>query len=612
MLEKIWRPMLAASFLCVLAVPVEAQNHIGHGIAMHGDMKYGPDARHFEYVNPDAPKGGAMRIAVIGTFDTLNPYIIKGSPAPGGGVETLMTQSQDEAFTEYGLLAESVETPPDRSWVAFTLRKEARWHDGKPVTVEDVIFSLDILKTKGRPAYRLYYADVVKAEKTGERTVKFSFRGNENRELPLILGQLPVLPKHYWESRDFDQTTLEPPLGSGPYKVTSVDSGRSLELELVDNYWGKDLWLNRGRNNFKTIRYEYFRDDTVALEAFKAGQVDFRRENVARNWATAYDVPAVRNGLIKKDTIPHQLPTGMQAFVLNTRKELFQDRRVRQALVHMFDFEWTNKNLFYGFYKRSSSYFSNSELGSSGLPSKEELAILEKFRGRIPDDVFTREFKLPVTDGSGNNREGIREAIRLLKEAGYEIRDRKMVNLKSGQQLAFEILLDNPSFERIALPFKEWLDKIGIAASVRTVDAAQYRRRMDNFDFDVTVDGFGQSQSPGNEQRFFWGSEAATSPGSENTIGIKDKAIDELIELVISAPDRQSLVTRTRALDRVLLSHWYVIPNWHLPAAWVAYWDRYSRPTMVAKYGPLAVDTWWFDPAKDAALSSRRAKGEDK
>jgi len=612
MLEKIWRPMLAASFLCALALPVQAQNYIGHGIAMHGDIKYGAGTKHFDYVNPNAPKGGALRIAVIGTFDTLNPYIIKGSPAPAGGVETLMTQSQDEAFTEYGLLAESVETPPDRSWVAFTLRKEARWHDGKPVTVEDVIFSLDILKTKGRPAYRLYYADVVKAEKTGERTVKFSFRGNENRELPLILGQLPVLPKHYWESRDFDQTTLEPPLGSGPYKVSSVDSGRSLEMQLVDDYWGKDLWLNRGRNNFKTIRYEYFRDDTVALEAFKAGQVDFRRENVARNWATAYDVPAVRNGLIKKDAIPHQLPTGMQAFVLNTRKELFQDRRVRQALVHMFDFEWTNKNLFYGFYKRSSSYFSNSELGSSGLPSKEELAILEKFRGRIPDDVFTREFKLPVTDGSGNNREGIREAIRLLKEAGYEIRDRKMVNVKSGQQLAFEILLDNPTFERIALPFKEWLDKIGIAASVRTVDAAQYRRRMDNFDFDVTVDGFGQSQSPGNEQRFYWGTEAASSPGSENTIGVKDKAIDELIELVISAPDRQSLVTRTRALDRVLLSHWYVIPNWHLPAAWVAYWDRYSRPTTVAKYGPLATDTWWFDPAKDAALSSRRAKGEDK
>jgi len=612
MLEKIWRPMLAASFLCTAALPVQAQNYVGHGIAMHGDMKYGPDARHFEYVNPDAPKGGALRIAVIGTFDTLNPYIIKGSPAPAGGVETLMTQSQDEAFTEYGLLAESVETPPDRSWVAFTLRKEARWHDGKPVTVEDVIFSLDILKTKGRPSYRLYYADVVKAEKTGERTVKFSFRSNENRELPLILGQLPVLPKHYWESRDFDQTTLEPPLGSGPYKVASVDSGRSLELQLVDDYWGKDLWLNRGRNNFKTLRYEYFRDDTVALEAFKAGQVDFRRENVARNWATAYDVPAVRNGLIKRDEIQHQLPTGMQAFVLNNRKELFQDRRVRQALVHMFDFEWTNKNLFYGYYKRSSSYFSNSELGSSGLPSKEELAILDKFRGRVPDDAFTKEFKLPVTDGTGNNREGIREAIRLLKEAGYEIRDRKMVNLKSGQQLAFEILLDNPTFERIALPFKEWLDKIGIAASVRTVDAAQYRRRMDNFDFDVTVDGFGQSQSPGNEQRFYWGTEAASSPGSDNTIGVKDKAIDELIELVISAPDRQSLVTRTRALDRVLLSHWYVIPNWHLPAAWVAYWDRYSRPKTVAKYGPLAIDTWWFDAAKDAALSSRRAKGEDK
>ncbi len=492
------------------------------------------------------------------------------------------------------MLAESVETPPDRSWVVFTLRPQARWQDGKPVTADDVVFSFNILKEKGRPIYRLYYASVVKAEKLGDLKVKFSFNTNQNRELPLIIGELPILPKHYWETHDFDKTTLEPPLTSGPYKVAKFDSPRSITLERDPNYWGKDLWVNRGRSNFQTLRYEYFRDDSVMFEAFKAGQLDIRVENVARNWATGYDIASVRNGLIQKKAIPNALDNGMQAWVFNLRPghgDKFQDRRVRMALNYLFDFEWTNKNLFYGFYKRSLSYFSNSELASSGLPTGEELKILEKYRGKIADEVFTTPFTLPVTDGSGDNREGLR---------------------KTGQVMAFEILLDQPIYERSTLPFAQQLQRLGIDARVRTVDAAQYQRRSDSFDYDMTLTGFGQSESPGNEQRDLWSSGAADQDGSGNAIGIKNPVIDELVELVIAAPDRPSLVARSHALDRVLLWNYYGIPNWYLPATWVAYWDRYGLPAVSPKYSRLAIDTWWFDAAKDAALKDRKASGADK
>ena len=594
--------------------PSAPGNYISHGIAMHGDMKYPPGTKHFDYVNPNAPKGGEIRLGARGTYDSFNPYIIKGNPA-GVGAETLLTKSDDEPFTEYGLLAESIETPPDRSWVIFTLRPEARWQDGKPITADDVVFSFNILKEKGRPLYRLYYASVSKAEKLDERKVKFTFTGNENRELPLIIGQLAILPKHYWETREFDKTTLEPPLTSGPYKIAKFDSPRSITLELDPNYWGKDLWVNRGRNNFQTQRLEYFRDDTVMFEAFKAGQLDLRRENVSRNWATGYDFAAVRNGLVKKDEIPHSLTDGMQAYIFNLRKDkLFGDRRVRMAFNYLFDFEWTNKNLFYGKYTRANNYFNNSDLASSGLPTGEELKILEKYRGKIPDEVFTKPFKLPVTDGSGENREGLREALRLFKEAGWEIdkNTKKLTNAKTGQVMAFEILLQEPIYERTTLPFVKQLQRVGIDVRARTVDAAQYRRRTDAFDFDIVIDKFGQSESPGNEQRDMWSSGAADQPGSGNSIGIKDPVIDELVELVISAPDRASLVARTHALDRVLLWNYYGISNWYLPQVWVAYWDRYSRPPNAPKYDPAAIDTWWYDAAKDAALKDRKVKGEDK
>src|SRR5262245_1408847 len=533
----------------------------GPGISMHGDLKYPPGFTHFQYVNPDAPKYGSVKLAAIGTFDTLNPFVLKGVPATGlGGVfDTLTVASEDEPFSQYGLVAESIEMPQDRSWVAFTLRPQARFHDGSPITVEDVIWTFDALKAKGRPFYRSYYAQVVKAEKVGDRKVRFTFGPGDNRELPLIVGQLPVLSRTYWAQRDFEKTTLEPPLGSGAYRVESLDPGRSITYRRVKDYRAAKLPVNVGRHNFDSIRYDYYRDTTVAIEALKAGEYDFRLENVAKNWATAYNIPAVTRGLLKKEEIANEVPTGMQGFVLNTRRPLFQDARVRRALAYAFDFEWSNKNLFYGAYTRTKSYFSNSELASSGLPTPEELKILEPLRGKVPDEVFTKEYQPPSTDGSGNIREGAREALRLLAEAGWTVKGQRLVNAR-GEPMQFEILLDDPTWERIALPFAKNLERLGITARVRVVDAAQFEKRQDDFDFDVIVGLWPQSLSPGNEQREFWGSQAADARGSRNLAGIKDPAVDRLIELLIQAPDRPSLVARTRALDRVLLWGAYVIP----------------------------------------------------
>ena len=576
-----------------------------HAIAMHGEPKYGPDFQNFDYANPNAPKGGDVKLVAIGSFDNLNPFILKGISAAGLGAttETLLTGSGDEAFTQYGLLAESLEVPDDRSWVIFTIRKEARWHDGKPVTPEDVVFSLETLKAKGHPFYRSYYKSIAKAEKIGARRVKFTFDDGENRELPLIAGQIPILPKHYWESREFDKTTLDAPLGSGPYRVKEVDPGRSITYERVADYWGENVPANRGLNNFDTIRYDYYRDTTVSLEAFKSGAYDFRQEFTSKDWATAYQIDAVKNGLIVKEEISHERPQGMQAFVYNIRKPLFQDARVRRALAYAFDFEWSNKNLFYGLYKRTASYFANSELASSGLPEGEELAILEKYRGRIPDEVFTTPYTLPVTDGMGNIRPQLRAAFKLLKEAGWTIKSGKLTNAK-GEVFAFELLLNQPVWERIALPLKENLARLGIDMRVRTVDTAQYQKRMENFEYDMVVDVFGQSLSPGNEQRDYWTTTTADVRGSRNTIGLKDPVVDELVDLLIAAPSRQSLIARTRALDRVLLWGHYVIPNWHANTFRVAHWNRFSRPAINPKYD-LCFTCWWVDANKDAALKTR-------
>ncbi|MDJ0951357.1 MAG: extracellular solute-binding protein [Alphaproteobacteria bacterium] len=577
-----------------------------HGIAMHGEPKYGPDFKHFDYVTPDAQKGGTVRFFGGRTFDTLNRFIIKGVPAAGGVYDTLMTSSADEAFTMYGLIAETIEWPEDRSWVIFNLNPKARFHDGSEITADDVIFSLEILRTKGRPFYRFYYENVAKSEKLGPRRVKFTFTEGDNRELPLILGQLPVLSKAYWADKNFEETTLEPPLGNGPYKVKSVDPPRSITYERVKDYWAADLPVNVGQDNFDELVFTYYRDDTVALEAFKAGKYDIRRENNSKLWATLYEGGPFARALIKKEEIKHELPTGMQGFVFNLRREVFQDPKVRQALAYAFDFEWSNKTLFYGQYARTRSYFSNSELASSGLPSAEELEILEKYRGRIPDEVFTTEYQPPSSDGSGNIRNNLRAAFRLLKQSGWTVKDGKLTNDKTGKVMEFEILLVSPAFERIVLPFSENLKRLGVTVRVRTVDTAQYQNRVRDFDFDMVVSSRGQSLSPGNEQRDFWLSDKADVPGSRNLAGIKDPVVDELVELLITAPDRKSLITRTRALDRVLLWGHYVIPHWHIQSHRLAWWDKFGRPKVVAKYGG-GTEGWWVDPQKEGELADRRA-----
>ena len=577
-----------------------------HGMSLFGSLKYPADFRHYDYVDPKAPKGGEVRQAAIGTFDSLNQFIIKGSPAASLGLiyDTLMDDARDEPASEYGRLAESVEVPDDLSWVAFTLSEEARWHDGQPITPADVIFTFELLKKKGTPGFRYYYANVMKPEATGPRTVKFSFTGPKNRELPQIVGQMTVLPKHYWEGRDFEATTLEPPLGSGPYRIDGFEAGRWIRYARVEDYWARDLPTMKGRYNFDSYRIDYYREDQIALESFKARGFDFRMENNSKLWATSYRFPAVEDGRVVTELLDHELPSGMQGFVFNLRRAKFRSPQLRRALAHAFDFEWSNRTLFYGQYTRSTSYFSNSDLAATGLPSEAELALLEPLRGRIPDEVFTETYAPPKSDGSGNIRAQLRQATRLLKSAGFEIRDGKLIEPTSGKPFTMEILLGSPAFQRVVAPMVENLRRLGVEASIRVVDSAQYRRRLDTFDFDMIVSTFGQSLSPGNEQRNYWGSASADRKGSFNYIGIKDPAIDELIDHVIFAEDRATLIAACRALDRVLLWGHYVIPNWHIRSFRVAYWNRFARPAIRPKYGLGFFDTWWIDPAKEAAMQA--------
>lgn len=582
--------LLLAGVFCLPLTLSAAQ----HGISLHGDLKYAEDFTHFDYVNPDAPKGGSVRLSALGTFDNLNPFILRGtSPAGMSDVfDSLTVQSADEPFSEYGLIAETITVADDASWVRFDLRPEARFHDGEPITVEDVIWTFDTLKSDGHPQFRIYYSEVERAEKVGERAVKFHFAGTENMELPLIIGQMPVLPKHDWEERDFSRTTTEPPLGSGPYRVSRVDSGRAIVYERVDDYWGRDLPVNRGRFNFDQLRFDYYRDATVAVEAFKAGEYDLRQENIARNWATQYDIAAVRDGRIIMEEIDHEIPTGMQAFFFNTRKSKFADPRVRKALGYAFDFEWTNRTLFNESYARTSSYFSNSELAAEGLPEGRELEILEDYRDQLDEAIFTTVFQPPTTEGRGGMRTNLRRALELLREAGWEIGDNGLTHTESGEVMEITVLLDNPSFERVTLPFTNNLERLGVQARVRTVDSSQYQNRMDEFDFDMTVQQIGQSMSPGNEQRNYWSCAAAETSGSRNYAGICDETVDSLIDRVVYAPDRDELVAATRALDRVLLHGHYVIPHWYLRSFRLVYWDKFERPEISPDFS-LGFDTWW-------------------
>ncbi len=604
------------------AGPVQAQAATAepvwrHALSLFGDVKYPEGFKRFDYVNPDAPKGGIARQILIGTFDNFNIAVagVKGSLASAVGLvyEQLLTSSLDEVSAEYGALAEAVSHPEDFSSVTYRLRAEAKWHDGKPVTADDVIFSLDSFK-KHHPQYSAYYRHVIKAEKNGDREIKFTFDGPGNRELPQIVGQLTILPKHWWEGtdsegrkRDISATTLEKPMGSGPYRIKEFVAGRSITAERVKDHWGRDLGVNIGRNNFDELRYEYFRDSIVAIEAFKADQVDWRTENSAKNWATAYDFPAVADKRVLLEEFPNRSSGIMQAFAMNLRRDKFRDPRVRRALNFAFDFEEMNKQIFFGQYKRISSYFDGAEeLASSGLPQGRELEILEAVRSDVPAEVFTTAYSNPVGGNPEAVRGNLREALRLLKEAGYEVRDRKLVDGKTGAPFTIELLGADPSFERVMLFFKPSLERLGIDVSVRTIDPAQYENRLRSWDFDIVVASWPESLSPGNEQREFWGSQAAEMAGSRNIIGIKTPAIDKLIERLIFAKGRDDLIAATKALDRVLLWNHYVVPQWTYNKSRTARWDRFGRPAELPKYGQSAFPSiWWYDSDKAAKIGKR-------
>lgn len=567
-----------------------------HALTLYGETpKYPADFSHLDYVNPGAPKGGTLRQAALGTFDSLNPFIIQGTPASGIGnlYDTLTYHSADEPFTEYGLLARCMRLDPQGRWIEFELRPEARFHDGKPVTAADVAFTFDLLREKGRPFYRAYYADITRIQVVNDHRIRFELASDENRELPMIIGQIPILPKHFWENRDFTRPGLELPLGSGPYKVGEVDSGRRITYQRVADYWGADLPVNRGRNNIDRLVYDYYRDATVALEAFKAGRLDFRQENIARNWATGYAGPALSAGDIILESIHHQNSSGMQGFFFNTRRPLFKDPKVRLALTQLFDFEWSNQQLFHNAYTRTQSYFSNSELASSGLPQGAELALLEPFRDQLPKEVFEQEYVLPATDGSGNLRQQTRTALQLLREAGWTLDGRRLVN-SEGQQMRFEVLLYDTSFERVTLPWRQNLERIGIRLDVRVVDVTQYLNRLRSFDYDLTISSVPQSLSPGNEQREFFHSAFAHSPDGRNLSGIEDPVVDALVEQLINARDRETLITTTRALDRVLLWGHYVLPHWHVNEYRIARRSNVKIPEVRPPYG-LPTDAWWIE-----------------
>jgi microcin C transport system substrate-binding protein len=592
-----------------------------HGVTLLGDLKYPPDFKHFDYVNPNAPKGGTVRQLGLGTFDNFNPVVdgVKGVLALGLGLtfDSLVTRSLDEVSADYGVLAESVTHPEDFSSVTYRLRSIAHWHDGKPVTPADVIFSFNAFKTN-HPSYSAYYQHVTKVEQTGDRDVTFTFDAPGNRELPVIVGEVTVLPKHWFEGvdkfgnkRDIANTTLEPLVGSGPYRIKEFTPGRSIVYERVKDYWGRDLPVNVGSNNFDEIQYSYYRDATVALEAFKADQLDWRIENIAKNWATAYDFPAVKDKRVMLQEFPNRDTGWGQAMALNIRRQKFADPRVRRAFNLAFDFEEMNKQMFFGQYHRVNSYFEGTELASSGLPTGLELQILEAVRGEVPPEVFTTVYKNPVNGGPEAVRANLREATRLLREAGWEIRNQKLVNTKTGEPMAVELLSTSsePAYERAFLFYKPALERLGITVTIRSVDDAQYENRVRNWDYDIMSHNWAETLSPGNEQREFWGSKSADRIGSSNFVGIKNPAIDKLIDRVVFAKTRDELVAATRALDRVLLWNYYTVPEWTSGTIRTARWDRFGHPDKLPEYNTLLggfPTVWWWDTAKAAKTGGRQ------
>lgn len=571
-----------------------------HAIAMHGDPLHSADFRHFAYVNPEAPKGGRLTLGAMGSFDSLNPLIIKG--VPGAGLrdflyESLLTRGLDEPFTLYGLIAERIEVPDDRSSITFHLNAKAAFSDGHAIDADDLLFSWKVLREKGRPNHRAYYSKVTKAERLSERTVRFQLGDGSDRELPLILGLMPVLPAHKLSNETFETTTLEAPIGSGPYTITNIDPGRTLTYTRNPEWWGKDLPVNRGRFNFDEIRFEYYRESSAMFEAFKSGRIDLRPEDDPATWAEGYNIKPVRDGRIKKAEFDIALPAGMTALAFNTRRKPFDDPRVRQALLHVFDFEWINKGLFHGLYQRTQSYFARSALASTGRPADAtEKALLAPFADNVRDDILNGTYRLPRSDGTGQNRANWRKALQLLKTAGYELRDRKLVNTQNGEQLTFEILAGSSRQERLFLSFIRDLERIGIAARLRIVDSAQYQSRIKTYDYDMIQTRWPSSLSPGNEQIFRWSSKLADREGTFNFAGVKSPAVDAMIDAMLRARRANEFTSAVRALDRVLLSGDYVIPLFHLPGQWLAHWDHIQYPKRTSLFG-YQIDTWWDVPA---------------
>lgn len=597
--------MKALIFVSLAALPLNAAADPAHGIAMHGEPLHKPDFAHFSYTNPSAPKGGRAVFAILGSFDSVNPLIIRGVPAAGLRdyvYESLMARAYDEPFSLYGLLAETIETPEDRSWVTFTLRPEARFSDGTPVTADDVIFSHALLRDKGRNNHRTYYSKVAKVEKIGKRSVRFTFApDNPDREMPLILGLMPILPSHLISRDTFETTSLAPPVGSGPYIVAEVDAPKSITYKRDPDYWGRDLAVNRGRYNFDEVRYEYYRDSAAQFEAFKKGLYDLRPESDPGRWARGFEFPAVQDGRVVKEEFPISIPSGMSALVFNTRRPIFADIRVRKALILLFDFEWLNKTLYHGLYTRTQSYFDRSELSSRGRPADAyEKKLLAPFSDAVEAAIMDGSWKLPVSDGSGTNRANRRRALALLAKAGYALRDGVMVEKKSGKPFTFEIMAATAGQERLLLSYRRALKKAGIDARIRLVDSAQYQRRRQDYDFDMIQNFWYASLSPGNEQIFRWGSHIADEPGTFNYPGVKNPAVDAMINALLAAKNRRNFVSAVRALDRVLLSGHYVIPLFHVSKQWVARWTRLRHPEATSLYG-YRVNTWWAEPAGDGA-----------
>ncbi len=605
-LQPSLRAAAIAACLVVLALRTPAAaDAASHGLSTFGDLKYQPGFAHFAYVNPNAPKGG--RLSMIGpagrtTFDSFNAFILRGDAAQGLELlfDTLMTRAADEPSSVYGLVARDATIAADKMSITFRLRPEAKFADGTPVTADDAVFSFDTLKAKGHPSIRLQLRDVTKVEAIDPQTVRYAFQGDLVRDLPIVVAGLPLLSKAYYAAREFDQTTLEAPLGSGPYKIGEHRQGAFVTYKRREDYWARDLSVAKGRFNFDEVRYEYYRDRTAELEGLKAGNYDLREEFTSRDWATAYDIAAVKEGRLVRGVLPDASPSGAQGFFLNMRRAKFQDVRVRRALDYAFDYEWTNKNLFFSLYTRTTSFFENSDMKASGKPSSEELALLDPHRAKLPPEVFGEPYVPPVSDGSGSDRRLLREAARLLGEAGWQLKDGKRLNAK-GEVLDVEFLVNDPTSERLIGPYVRNLEALGLAASIRRVDSAQYERRSKSFDFDIKIQRYVMRLTPGVELKNYWGSEAASAEGSFNLSGIKDPVIDALIDKVMAARNRPEMVTATRAIDRVLRANHYWVPHWYKASHSMVYWNRFSHPAVKPLYD-RGVDTWWYDVEKAAKL----------